>query len=413
MLSFPDGFIWGVATAGHQIEGSNVFSDWYKWEHQGKVKNGDTSDIACGSWENLDRDLEAVKALGVKAYRFSVEWARIEPKINRFDDSVLERYRDFSKALTENRIQPILTLNHFVLPQWFSEMGGWENKENLRYFRRFVSRIVESMGEFIHYWVTVNEPNVYAVMGYLTGEWPPEVKDMGRAMKVLANLLYVHSEAYDVIRESNPTAMIGVAVNMMPFFPLRKFHPGDRLVANYLDRVYNYSYLDSLMKGSIVKPLGEGEAVPEIESKLDFLGINYYTRIFAKYSKPLPEIAAGNEFEKTEMGYEFFPQGIEEVVLKAYKRYRLPIMITENGIADKSDARRWEYIEKALSGLRNAMDKGARVFGYLYWSLMDNFEWKEGYSMKFGLYETVQESLELRPRESVAKFRDFIRDSLK
>ncbi len=412
MLSFPDGFIWGVATAGHQIEGNNVFSDWYTWEHQGKVKNGDTSDIACGSWENLDRDIEAVKSLGVKAYRFSVEWARIEPKANRFEESALERYRDFCKALIENGIQPILTLNHFVLPQWFSDMGGWENRENLRYFRRFVLKIVQYMGQFIHYWVSVNEPNVYAVMSYLMGEWPPEIKDMGRAMKVLSNLLFAHSEAYDAIKEFYPTSMVGVAINMMPFFPLRKLHPEDRLVSNYLDRVYNYSYLDSLLKGKLVKPLGKGEAAREISSKLDFIGINYYSRIFVKYSKPLPEIAVGDEFEKTDMGYEFFPQGIEDVILKAYKRYQLPIIITENGIADASDTRRWEYIEKALTGVRNAMEKGARVFGYMYWSLMDNFEWKEGYSMKFGLYETVQETLELKPRESAGKFRDFISKSL-
>jgi len=412
MLSFPDGFIWGVATAGHQIEGNNVFSDWYTWEHQGKVKNGDTSDIACGSWENLGRDIEAVKSLGVKAYRFSVEWARIEPKANRFEESALERYGNFCKALIENGVQPILTLNHFVLPQWFSDMGGWENRENLRYFRRFVSKIVQYMGRFIHYWVSVNEPNVYAVMSYLMGEWPPEIKDMSRAMKVLSNLLFAHGEAYDAIKEFFPTSMVGAAINMMPFFPLRKLHPGDRLVSNYLDRVYNYSYLDSLLKGKLVKPLGNGEAAPEISSKLDFIGINYYTRIFVKYSKPLPEIAVGNEFEKTEMGYEFFPQGIEDVILKAYKRYQLPIIITENGIADASDTRRWEYIEKALTGVRNAMEKGARVFGYMYWSLMDNFEWKEGYSMKFGLYETVQKTLELKPRGSVAKFRDFISKSL-
>jgi len=412
MLSFPDGFIWGVATAGHQIEGNNVFSDWYSWEHQGKVKNGDTSDIACGSWENLDRDIEAVKSLGVKAYRFSVEWARIEPKANRFEVSALERYRNFCKALIENGIQPILTLNHFVLPQWFSDMGGWENRENLRYFRRFVSKIVEYMGQFIHYWVSVNEPNVYAVMSYLMGEWPPEIKDIGRAMKVLSNLLFAHSEAYDVIKEFYPTSMVGVAINMMPFFPLRKLHPVDRLVSNYLDRVYNYGYLDSLLKGKLVKPLGKGEAAPEISSKLDFIGINYYTRMFVKYSKPLPEITVGDEFEKTEMGYEFFPQGIEDVILKAYKRYQLPIIITENGIADASDTRRWEYIEKALTGVRNAMEKGARVFGYMYWSLMDNFEWKEGYSMKFGLFETVQETLELKPRESAGKFREFISKSL-
>ena len=412
MLSFPDGFMWGVATAGHQIEGGNVFSDWYAWEHQGKVKNGDTSDVACGSWEHLERDLEAIKALGVNAYRFSVEWARIEPKVNRFEDSVIERYKDFVTMLIENGVQPILTLNHFVLPQWFSEIGGWEDRENLPYFRRFVSRIVSSMGENIHYWVTINEPNVYAVMSYLMGEWPPEIKDMGRAMRVLANLLYAHSEAYDVIKESNPLSMVGVAVNMMPFFPLRTFHPGDRIVSKYLDRVYNYSFLDSLKNGKMIRPLGTGEAVSGISSKLDYLGINYYTRMFAKYAKPLPEIVVGDEFEKTEMGYEFFPQGIEDVVLKAYNRYELPIMITENGIADGTDKRRWEYIETALKSLRNAMDKGARVFGYIYWSLMDNFEWKEGYSMKFGLYETVRENLELRPRGSADKFRDFIRESL-
>lgn len=411
MVSFPDGFLWGVSTAAHQIEGGNVFSDWYDWEREGKVKNGDISDSACKSWDNFDRDLRTLKDLGVKAYRYSVEWARIEPESGRFEEAALKRYGDFARDLVSNGIQPVLTLNHFTLPRWFVKLGGWEKLENVAHFKNFTRKVVEFLGEYVHYWITLNEPNVYLAMAYLLGEWPPEKKDMKLAARVFVNLLNAHSQSYDTIKEKLPTSMVSVAQNMMPFLPERKWAVQDNFAANFINNLYNHSFLDSLKLGKIVKLPGREKAAPQLKGKLDFLCINYYSRSFVRYARPFPKIHSGTQLEKTDMGYEFYPQGLERVVMDAHLRYQLPIMVSENGIADSTDSKRWSYIEQALLGLRKAMDRGAKVFGYFYWSLMDNFEWREGYAMKFGLYETDRESFELSPRESAMKYKQLIREN--
>ncbi|AKI97069.1 glycoside hydrolase family 1 protein [Kosmotoga pacifica] len=407
MLVFPSGFLWGVATAGHQIEGKNFFSDWYAWEKLGKIKNNDTSEIACGSWDNFERDIKALKELGVKTYRYSIEWARVEPRINKFDKDSLLRYRRFTERLVEEGIKPVVTLHHFVNPLWFSELGGWENGENLRYFKRYVEHVVSELGDLVPIWITINEPNVYSIMSYLRGEWPPEIKDTGRAMQVLSNLLYAHSEAFDVIKERYPASMVSVTCNFMFFYPARKFNLFDRIISSRLNHFYNWVYLDSIISGRILKPLGRGESSPKIKGKLDFIGVNYYTRIFVRNARPEPEFPEPSG-EKTDMGYEFYPEGLGEVVSECYRRYKLPVFVTENGIADATDQKRWRYIETALGSLHQAIEKGARVMGYLYWSLMDNFEWKEGYSMKFGLYETDFQNLVFTPRKSAEKYAELI-----
>jgi len=407
---FPSGFLWGVATAGHQIEGKNFFSDWYAWEKLGKVRNNDTSEIACGSWDNLERDIKALKELGVKAYRYSIEWARVEPRINKFDDESLSRYRNFTIRLVEEGIKPIVTLHHFVNPLWFSELGGWENRENLRYFKRYVEKVISFLGSFVPIWITMNEPNVYSIQSYFKGEWPPEIKDMGRAMQVLSNFIFAHNIAYGIIKEKYPASMVGIAYNFMPFKPARKYNLFDRIMASRLDHIYNNAFIDSIMKGRLLKPLGKGESAERIRGNLDFVGVNYYTRIFVKNASPEPEFPEPVT-EKTDMGYEFYPEGLGEVVLKYYRRYKLPIIVTENGIADATDEKRWRYIKTALKSLHQAIEKGARVVGYMYWSLMDNFEWKEGYSMKFGLYETNFQDLSLEPRKSAEEYSKLIKEN--
>lgn len=410
MKVFPEGFMWGVSTAGHQIEGNNLFSDWYEWEKKGKVKNGDTSEIAAGSWDNFERDISALKTLGVNSYRYSIEWARVEPKINAFDETAIDKYRQFTGELVENGIKPVLTLHHFVNPRWFAELGGWENKENIRYFKRYVDKMVKALGEYVDIWITINEPNVYATMSYLFGEWPPEMKDFGRTLNIMRNFITAHAEAYDIIKAELPGSIVSVALNVMPIIPLRKMNLLDRLSSSFMNRIYNYSFFDSIMKGRLIRPVGKGDEMPDIKGKIDFLGLNYYTRAFAKYSRPLPEILYGDG-EKTEMGYEFYPGGLGKMVTEVYKRYGLPVLVTENGIADSKDEKRWRYINEALESVHKSISNGTEVMGYMYWSLMDNFEWKEGYEMKFGFYETDRNSLTLKPRPSAANYAETIKNN--
>ena len=410
MNGFPEDFMWGVSTAGHQIEGRNLSSDWYLWEKKGKVKNKDTSEVACGSWGNFDRDIEALKDLGVNSYRYSIEWARVEPRVNAFDEGVIREYRNLTQKLVEAGIKPVVTLHHFANPQWFVELGGWENGENITYFRRYVNRIVEGIGDLVSWWITINEPNVYAIMSYMFGEWPPEIRDYSRTINVMRKLIIGHCQAYDSIKSMQPEAKVGVALNMMAFEPFRKWNPADQLARLLIGRVYNCSFIDCIHGGQMVKPLGKGEKVPGIQGKQDFLGINYYTRVFVKYARPFPEISYGTG-EKTDMGYEFYPQGLGRFIEKSFKRYGLPILVTENGIADSTDEKRWRYISRALTSVNKAIMKGVPVKGYMYWSLMDNFEWKEGYSMKFGMYETDFESLKLLPRSSAEKYAEVIKNN--
>lgn len=411
MKNFPEGFMWGVSTAGHQIEGKNFFSDWYAWEKKGKVKNGDTSEIAAGSWDNFERDIDALITLGVNSYRYSIEWARVEPRINAFDEEAIGRYRDFTRQLVENGIKPVVTLHHFVNPRWFAELGGWENRENIKYFIRYVDKIANALGEFVDLWITINEPNVYASMSYLFGEWPPETRDFGRTLNIMRNFILAHVEAYDCIKTQLPESMISVALNVMQIIPFRKLNLFDILASSFMNKVYNYAFFDSIMKGRFIRPIGKGDKVPNIKGKLDFIGLNYYTRVFTKYSRPVPEIVYGDG-EKTEMGYEFYPEGLGKIVSIIYKKYGLPILITENGIADSTDEKRWRYISGALASIHNSISKGTEVMGYMYWSLMDNFEWKEGYEMKFGLYRLNRDSLVLEPRPSAAAYTEVIKNNL-
>ncbi len=393
-FNLGEDFLWGVSTAAHQIEGDNVNSDWWKFEAKGKVKNGERSGKACNSYKLYRQDIDLAKNLNVNAFRFSVEWAKIEPKEGKFDQDVLKHYADEVSYMKEKGIEPMVTLHHFTNPIWFAEKGGWESKESVALFVRYVQKVMNNIGD-VKYFITINEPNVYVFFGYLRGYWPPEIKDRKKAKKVLANMALAHSRAYDLIHSEIPGAKVSVAMNMASFKP-KTISPLDFIMTKIIKCQYNFAFLDAVFLGKIHSPVGKVNLSKG--EKLDFLGVNYYTRFLVHFGL-VPKISVG-DLPKTDMGYEFYPQGIKEVVEEVWKRYKIPIIITENGIADVKDKMRAEYILKTLKSLKMAVSEGVNVKGYFYWSLMDNFEWAEGFEPHFGLYSVNFKTFERTLRKS-------------
>lgn len=370
---FPRSFLWGTVTSGHQVEGNNVYSDWWKWEKENPEI--EESGIACDHYHKYRQDLKlAKKVLHNNAYRFSIEWARIEPRKGKFDKKEIEHYRRVLKELKRLKMKSMVTLHHFVNPLWFSEAGGWKEGDNIKYFVRYAKLIRDKLGNFVDYWAPINEPNVYASHAYLYGKWPPQEKNILSTIKVYMNMAKAHRAVFKEIHKKYPNSEVLPVVAMNSFVTENIIK---KTISGFLDLIANQSFL-ILLKGDY-----------------DFIGINYYgpfeTKII-KFSKGLDIVES--------MNWKIYPRGMYEVVMRVWRKYGKPVMITENGNADADDKRRQEYIHNHLYWLKKAIDKGADVKGYFYWSLMDNFEWHLGKSIKFGLLEIDYKTLKRKPRTS-------------
>ncbi len=319
------------------------------------------------------------------AHRLSISWARLEPKEGKFDKKEVKHYRQVLEELKRLKMKTMVTLHHFVNPLWFSEKGGWEKKENLKYFERYINFCIDNFGNLIDYWVVFNEPNVYINSSYLQGTWPPQEKSLLKALKVYFNIAAAHRKAYKIISKDIPKPQIGAAIHMVAF---KASLPWDRILVAPSRFFSNYSYL------ALTKRCH------------DFMGINYYAYHVSKLKDIFFKFAASFESEEaiveefTDMGWPIYPQGIYRVVKEAWSKYKLPIFITENGLADSKDKKRAKYIIDHLSWLHRAIEEGVDVRGYFHWTLMDNFEWHVGRKARFGLFETNYKTLERRPRKS-------------
>lgn len=405
---FQNGFLWGAATSSHQIEGANFNSDWYQWERKNKIKDGSSSNPGCNSGDNLSRDIELIKNLNLNSYRFSIEWAKIQPKEDVFDDKEMLKYLDFVNDLINNNIEPILTLFHFSLPLWFSNKGGFEKKENIIYFTNFVRKIGELFKGKVQFYNIINEPIVYIYMSYIEGLWPPGIKNEKLAYEIGKNLLYVYDESYSILKEIDKTNKISIAKHTAVYDSYKKYSLLNNYIKNKIENYFDHSFIDSILNNKFEKPFGKREKA-NFTSNFDYLGINYYTKRTIKYEKHNPVItySKGN---KTDIGWLFYPEGIYNV-LKRFEKYNLPILITENGIADKDDRLRNIYIIKTLHTINHCMQKDIKILGYIHWTLMDNFEWLEGQSMKFGLYHTNFKNYKFTLRNSANIFSNIVLDN--
>lgn len=421
-LRFPNGFLWGTASSSHQCEGGNTKNQWYRWEQESHILTGERSGDACNWWENAEYDFMLAEQIENNALRLSLEWSRIEPVEGEWDSRAIDRYRAMLMNLRVRLIKPIVTLHHFTEPIWFAERGGFANEANIGYFVRYVKYAVENLSDVCNFWITINEPNIYAVMGYLLGSYPPGEHDIKRTMLVLRNLLQAHVEAFYVIRDAQPVAEIGCCLHYRLFDPSNDRSPLDRSIASLQDTLFNWQALQALETGQflpllkiVLSPLSHAPGTR------DFHGVNYYTREMVRFDPTRPTDLFGRRFVQpgsvhndSGRGIDFgeiYPFGLYRVLKSVYQRTRgnKPIYITENGFSDALDDRRPRAILEHLAMVHRAIREGMPVRGYFYWSLVDNFEWAEGWGVRFGLIELDRETQERIPRSSASMFGEICR----
>ncbi|MBI4160746.1 MAG: glycoside hydrolase family 1 protein [Candidatus Yanofskybacteria bacterium] len=381
-LEFPVGFLWGSATSSYQVEGGIENNDWSEAAEKGRVP---AAGRACDSFNRYSEDFDIAKSLGHNAHRFSIEWAKIEPEEGRFDDGAVEHYRKVLSALRERGVEPFVTLWHFTLPVWFARMGGFENKKSPFYFARYceyvVSRLTHSAGSGqqggigVRFWITINEPMVYVGQGYARGVWPPFKKNFIKVLRAVDNLITSHNIVYEKIKELWPDSLVGIAVDQADH--RSSYNPLSLFMSIFLSWFHNRLF------------------VSRISRHQDFIGINYY--------RPIVYYGRLN-LEKSDMNWDIYPKGIYNVLMRL-KRYRKPIYITENGIADATDGRRAKYIKDHLRWVWQAINDGVDMRGYFYWSLLDNFEWARGFGPRFGLVEMNYDTMERKIRPSAYEYK--------
>jgi beta-glucosidase len=397
---FPDGFLWGSVTSAHQVEGG-LLNDWTEWEKENadrlakeaKSKNAEwqqerfpemfdpknyISGKAADYYNLYEKDFDILKELGQNAFRLSIEWSRIESEEGKFDQKEIEHYKKVILALKKRNIEPFVTLWHWPFPLWVSEMGGFENKETIKYFLRYAEKMAEALPG-VKFWITLNEPEVYASHSYLRGNWTPQKKSYFSYRKVIRNLVSVHKEAYKVIKKHIPNSKICVAKHNV-YFEAYKNRPVNRILKYFADSWWNDWFLK------------------KIKSYQDIISLNNYhhNRINYGFNK--------NANKKiSDMGWELYPESLAMVALEL-KKYNLPIYVTEHGLTDADDSRREKFVKFSLACLHRAIESGVDVRGYLHWSLLDNFEWDKGFWPRFGLVEVDFKTMERKIRPSALEY---------
>ena len=339
---FPAAFRWGTATAAHQVEGGNWNNDWWAWEHTPGSPCQEPSGDACDHYHRYPDDLDLLAALGFRAYRFSLEWSRIEPEDGEFSEVALDHYRAMCAACRELGLEPVVTFHHFTSPRWVAAAGGWAEAATAERFARFCERAAGHLRELMGRACTINEPNIVALFGYGAGAFPPGRRDRGLRHKANDVFIAAHRRAVDAIRRAAPGG------------------------EERLDHV-RHAMEDVFLAAT------EGD---------DFFGVQTYTRMVVG---PDGFVAPQPGARTTLMGYEFWPEALEACIRRASKVTGLPILVTENGIGTGDDAERIEYVGRALGGVQACLADGIDVLGYTYWSALDNFEWAFGYRPTFGL----------------------------
>ena len=436
LMKWGDMFTWGVSTSSYQIEGAanedgrgqSIWDTFCKVP--GKVVNFDNGDIACDHYHRYKEDLDLMKWMGVKAYRFSVAWPRVIPDgVGRVNEIGLDFYDRLIDSLLEREIAPWLTMYHWDLPEALQLRGGWNNREIVEWFGEYSEVLTSRFGDRVKNWMTLNEPLCSAWLGHLYGDMAPGIKDLQTALNVSHNLLMSHGLACQVIRSNVSEANVGIVINVTPAVPATDSQE-DGNAAQLADGFDNRWFLDPVFGRSypadVIDALG---ASPEIHSgdmkliaqDLDFLGVNFYSRQTVaadQNSKPLPIRSVNREnVKRTAMNWEVHPQAFEEILLRISKEYSpKAIYITENGSAwndevingEIIDDERIDYLVRHLDAMRSARDRGAPILGYFAWSFLDNFEWAYGYEKRFGLIYVDYKTQKRTPKKSAFFYRQLL-----
>lgn len=414
MKKFSSDFMIGAATAAHQVEGNNKHSDFWLMENIPDTVYKEPSLDAVDHYNKYQEDIELMAKAGLDTYRFSIEWARIEPSKGNFDQKEIEHYRDVLRCCIENQITPIVTLHHFSSPKWLILEGGWESEKTIEYFGKYCKYVVSELGDLIPYICTINEANMGKQINKIAKRMSHsnhgkdgdiqvglnlEMQDnlekyyrsLGEAFKMDPRKIHpflspktengeliimkCHERAREVIKEINPNIKVGITLSLYDHQSL----PGGE---KYIEKEWNEDFFVYL---------------PYIKDD-DFLGVQNYSR---KIHGPDGEIHEPENIRRTKMGYEFYPEGIGNVLRYLSKHWHKPMIVTENGISTDNDEERIEFIERALKGIQLCVEEGINVIGYLYWSLLDNFEWQLGYDQTFGLIAVDRATQKRYPKESL------------
>jgi len=390
---FPDGFLWGTASAAHQVEGDNRNCDWWEFEQEpGRIANGDSAAIACDHYHRYREDFALLREMKQNAHRLSIEWSRIEPTQGEFDVRQIRHYRDVLGELREQGIQPMVTLHHFTSPLWFTGKGGWAAAGAAHAFMPFVHRVVEELGDLVGLWCTINEPNIYAANGWLVGEFPPgRHGDVVSVYRVTNNMRRAHELAYGAIKRRWPDAQVGLSHHRFVILPASE-RRRDRWAAQAAEVVLERW------------PVSPGRLRKVVEGPCDFIGIAHYWGQMCAFDPGRPSEQFVRRLNVpgvpvTDMGLSADP-GWMRMVLNEVRRLGKPVYITENGLASNDDEWRQRYLKEILSNVLLAIGDGVDVRGYFHWTNLDNFEWARGYAMRFGLIDVDRKTLERRIKPS-------------
>lgn len=409
-FKLPPDFLMGSATSGFQTEGGDRNNSWYTWcGTPGRIKDGTSCYRADDHWNRYAEDIAIMKELNHDVYRMGVEWSRIEPEQGHFDQTAIEHYRNEIELLLMNGIKPLVTLHHFSNPNWLEQADGWANPQIVRYFTEYTRYVVNQLGDLVSDWVTINEPNVYLVCGYLQGIWPPGKTDFLLLFKILRSMIEAHISSYQEIhkiryeRDFKGDTLVGVAFHLL-LFEAEGGLLKNKLPTRLCRYLFQDLFLDGFASGKMRFPLGFGGYPFGMGKYLDFLGVNYYTRNLIRFSWN-PMNLFGNLIVKenapvSDVGSEIYPEGIYDVCHSCYNKYKLPIFITENGLCDADDTRRTRFIYNHLQQIVRLIGEGIPVKRYYHWSLLDNFELEQGECARYGLVANNFETQERTIRKS-------------
>lgn len=433
-VAFPAGFLWGTATAAHQVEGGNDNNDWHAWEQLGgKIANGDVSGAAADHYARFDEDFALAQGMANNAHRFSIEWSRIEPQRDVYDPAEIAHYHAVIDALKARGLRPVVTLQHFTLPLWMddpanpaADLDHFLAQDGIDEFVEFAGDMAEEFGADVDWWVTLNEPMVVAVAA-MQDVFPPGFGgDVDATRRFVVGMIFAHAGAYDAIHARDTVdadtdgaaAKVGIAQHMIAVAPKDPASAADQAATERIDYLFNRLFLEAVVRGKLdvnfdadildtdtTPPEGD---IPALLGRADYLGLNYYRKFDVVAGAAEPILGFPVEVEdlpKNELGWSIYPPGIHESLV-TMDAYGLPILVTENGMPDGDDGERPGYLVDHLVWVARAIDEGIPVVGYLHWSLIDNFEWAEGFEPRFGLYRVDYATQERTATGSAAVFRE-------
>ncbi len=409
--TFPDGFLWGTGEDAYQHEGGNEHADWYAWERSEPhpFADGSVAGRCVDFWNRYEDDFSRAAADGQNFHRIGVEWSRLEPAPGIYDDAAFAHYRLMLESLKAKGMRVAVNLWHFTLPAWAATAGAWENPQTMVRWEAYVGECGRRFGDLVDYWSTMIDAQIYVLRGYFTGEIPPLKHDPAAGVRVLGTLAHAHARAYHILKP------FGGQVGMIYFFSLCQSagNPLDAFVTDQFDRLFNWNLPDALHTGRLRVAIAGGprldQSLPEAAGTLDWLGVNYYYREIIRFNpraQGLVDRGPAPGAALTDMGWEIYPEGLYRLCKALRRRYPgMPLVITENGLADRGDERRPRFILDHLAWLHRLLAEGCPLLGYSYWAGTDNLEWLDGFVPKFGLYRVDMQTMERRETASARLYR--------